>query len=218
MMKKIRCPHCWVINLEKFVSFPHCAGCGALLTDESRPKPRSAAWLRPVGPFLWATIVGGFVATAVGGLMYFSSHSVPAPQQLVIYSARTFTTYVGGKFAPIFNFDVIDRRTRDSGFKRVSVRFDTAFLKDFPAVSYFPPPKSIMQSGSGTYVLFDSLSREEVVRVEMKARRAGHFKMHVAVQAEGKLPYGFQSNIVVAAKISPSAWKPGGKGTNSHAK
>jgi len=67
-VKKIVCPRCGAVNLEKFVTFPHCAGCSALLPLWGDAPARAGASLlrRPLRVGFWMSLVGLALAQARG--------------------------------------------------------------------------------------------------------------------------------------------------------
>jgi hypothetical protein len=197
-MKKIRCPHCSVINLEKFVTFPHCAGCGALLTEETQPPPRWAAWRRPIGPILWATVVGGAVVAAVGTLMLFDARPVSVGT-MAVYGQVPRYVEVGNTVMLSLVLDTIDSNPK-SIIQDAQLRLDTEFLRYFQVVAFNPKPLVRSQLGSGTYFRFDKLPREGEVRVTLRALRRGRYKMRAAINAQNQAQGDYQVTITVAPR------------------
>ena len=194
-MKKIRCPNCAVVNLEKFVSYPHCAGCGTLLTEKEPRKPRWAAWKRPLGPILWATVVGGAVVAVVAALMLLSAKPVVFGRFDVTWEVQRRVA-VGGTVSMSLGLNTIDTR-RVTTFKDVTLRLDKEFLRDFPVVAFSPRPRRQSRLGKGVYFVFGALPREQQISVKLRATRPGRHRMRASVSAEGQEPDNYQATITV---------------------
>jgi hypothetical protein len=207
-MKKIRCPNCAVVNLEKFVTYPHCAGCGTLLTEKEPRKPRWAAWKRPLGPILWATVVGGAVVAVVAALMLLSAKPVVFGRFDVTWEVQRRVS-AGSTISMSLGLNTIDTR-RISAFKDVTLRLDQDFLRDFPVVAFSPTPRSQSRLGKGIYFVFGTLPREQQISVKLRATRIGRHKMRASISAEGQEPDSYQAMISVGPNgaAAPEKRKP----------
>jgi hypothetical protein len=195
-LRKIRCPHCEVINLEKFVTFPHCAGCGALLNKENAPRPKWTAWRRPLGPLLWASVICLAAAGIVGGAMMLRRPA--AIGQLVIYGQTARRLPVGSTMQLSLTVDAIGTSTRETAMLReVSIRLDDKFLRKFALVTMEPAPRRRTRSGSGHYFLFEQVPRETQFAFNFKALRAGRHKLQAQVNATAHMPTDYAANITV---------------------
>lgn len=198
--RKIRCPHCEVINLEKFVTYPHCAGCGALLTAEEPPRSQWAAWRRPLGPILWATIAGlAAVAVFSAALML---RRPPELGQLSLYGQVARRVPINGLLTLSLTLDAESSSSRETRtLKNPTFRISDNNLRDFNVLSITPKPASEIRSGSGHYFNFGSLPRGAQVQFVLRARRAGKHVLRVAAHADAHVPPPM--NYVVAITVGP---------------
>jgi len=173
-MKKIRCARCGVVNLEGFVTYPNCAGCGAALsTDE--PQVSLPFWRRPVGPPIWASVLGG----AVLSLILLATRGVErAPENLsrikmVVKTPRSVRA--GAVFMVAFRVDVIgaDSRNEETSIRGVRLRLERELFQRFAYVSLHPPPDSISDLGTGRYFDYASLARGARLQLKLRAVRLG---------------------------------------------
>jgi hypothetical protein len=200
-MRKIRCPHCAVVNLEKFVTYPHCAGCGALLTKDAPARQNWTAWRRPLGPILWATVLCCAAAAAVGAAMMLRRPAVMG--QMVIYGQTMRNVSVNGTLLLSLTMDSIGGSTREtSPLNNVTIRFDKSFLQDFTVTNIDPPAPAEMTSGNGHYFVFKELTRETQVNFTFKALHAGRYKLRTRVNADSQQPMDYVANIIVTPKKS----------------
>lgn len=198
-MRKIHCPHCAVVNLEKFVTYPHCAGCGALLTKDAPPRPNWIAWRRPLGPILWATVLCCAAAGAVGAAMMLRRPAVLG--QMVVYGQTMRRVPVSGTLRLSLTMDAIGGSARENSLlETVTVRFDKAFLQNFSLIEIDPAAQSETGLGSGQYFVFEQLPREKQIDFQFKALRAGRYKLRAQVSADSQLPTDYVANVIVAPK------------------
>lgn len=198
-LRKIRCPHCEVVNLEKFVTFPHCAGCGALLHKETAPRRNWTGWRRPLGPILWASVICLAAAGLVGSSMMLRRPA--APGQLVLYGQTVRRLPVGGALQLLLTVDTIGSSTRETNILReVTIRLDEDFLRNFVLVAIEPAAHSRSRSGSGHYFLFQQVPRETQFTFKFKALRAGRHKLQAQVNATAQMPTDFAATISVMPK------------------
>jgi hypothetical protein len=199
-LRKIRCPHCEVVNLEKFVTFPHCAGCGALLHKETAPRRNWTAWRRPLGPILWASVICLAAAGIVGGSMMLR-RPVAIDQQLVLYGQTVRRLPVGGALQLSLTVDTFGSSTRETNILReVTIRLDEDFLNSFALVSIEPAARLRTRSGSGHYFLFAQVPRETQFTFNFKALRAGRHKLQAQVNATAHMPTDYTATISVTPK------------------
>lgn len=206
-MRKIRCPHCAVINLEKFVTFPHCAGCGALLNKETPSRPQWTAWRRPLGPILWATVLCCAAVAAVGAAMMLRRPA--AMGQMAVYAQTMRTVPLNGTMQLSLTVDTIEDTTRGNSMLRdVRVRLDREFLKKFTVVKVTPVPLSEMKSGRGHYFVFGQIPRETPINFQFKTLRAGRHELKASVSADSLVPFDYLAFITVVADKATQKPKP----------
>lgn len=207
-MKKVVCPACGLINLEKFVTFPHCAGCGATLSEQ--PVPRVSVWRRPVSAPLWATILGLCCAgLGVIGILTARETRRVEQNQLRAYVQLPRHVVVGR-----LTWIRIALETRDldfppgqdnaAPFEDVRLRFPRALLQSFALVKVQPIPDAITNAGSGRYFYFRRLSREQTLGILLRPRRAGTQRMELTVNARECLPLQLRGIFEVDPAPLPS--------------
>lgn len=202
-MKKVVCPACGLINLEKFVTFPHCAACGARLSGES--APRTTVWKRPVSAPLWATILG-LCCAGLGVLGILTARETrrvePKPLRAYVQLPRRLT--VGQKSwlrIAIETTDADATRGAESAapFEDVNLRFPRELLENFALVLISPKPDAIRSAGSGRYFSFRRLEREQSLGILLRPRRAGTQRMSLTIDARNCLPLELRGIFEVSA-------------------
>jgi hypothetical protein len=200
-MKKIRCPQCAVINLERFVTFPHCAGCGTLLSNqEAHAQVEKTPTMRqPLRPALWATLFAG-VVVAIGLLLTKALNvSASPPGQLVIYGRMTRVTGVGKTISADLTVDATgnDIARRDAELTGVKLRISDRFFRDFQFVGLEPKPDRQMSSGTGRYYYYSHLPLNTRLRLQVQSLRPGQFLFESSVYADEQYAGDFNAVINV---------------------
>lgn len=199
-MKKIRCPQCAVINLEKFVTFPYCAGCGALLPQAPAAGTPVTLWRRPLGPLLWVTAIG----CAVGGLVAVSTsfnRTSPEPGHIIIYGQAPQSTPLHGLLTLRLTVDTIESPTaRDKMLLDVKLRLTDQWLHQFRFVSLLPPPDAVTSRGSGHYYHYKSLARDTPLKLTLRALQPGAHRLKAVIYAQQQYPGNFRALI----KVTPA--------------
>ena len=188
-MKKVVCPACGLINLEKFVTFPYCAGCGAWLSGES--APRVSVWKRPVSAPLWATVLGLCCAgLGVMGILTARETRRVEEKQLRAYVQLPRRAIVGQRTFLRIALDVADPEVSADAapFEDVSLRFPRELLENFALLQISPPPDAIQRAGNGRYFQFRRLARNQTLNFLLRPRRAGTQRMMLTLNARGCLP------------------------------
>ncbi len=191
-MKKVVCPACGLINLEKFVTFPHCAACGALLSGES--APRATVWKRPVSAPLWATILG-LCCAGLGVLGILTARETRRVEQkpLRAYVQLPRRLVVGQKSWLRIAIETTEAESARSAenaapFQDVSLRFPRDLLKNFALVLISPKPDAIRSEGNGRYFIFRRFERDQTLGIVLRPRRAGTQRMSLTIDARDCLP------------------------------
>ena len=164
-MKKVVCAQCGLVNLDKFVSFPHCAACGALLAQPEKPARWSGKWRRPVRPFYWMLAVGSglaMLALAIANLAAESRNSGDKP--LLVYAQIPRDLRVGKMATAQFTLDSALKEADDK-FKNVSLRLSQQTQSHVVVVSVQPPPDATEMRGHGRYYGWDELPRGSVIKI-----------------------------------------------------
>ena len=193
-MRKIRCPHCNVINLEKFVTYPNCAGCGALLPE---PVPeRDSTYRRPLKPLLWATVLG-LIGALVLVVTTLSTITTPVvePAHLVIYGRVRHFVPVGRSVTVDLTLDTVEASASEEELSAVKMRLNDKFVKAFKIIAMTPPPDQTSRFGDGHYFEYESLPANAHLRFTALALHPGQYTMNLTVSAKDEV-YGQYHTVI----------------------
>ena len=221
-MKKLVCPACGLTNLEKFVSFPHCAACGALL-PRPQAAPWRAFWKRPVGTIYFALAIGGGLgALALGVISITGETRQRAARPLLVYPQLARELAPGATGIATLTLDSAEDPP-EAAFEQVQLRLSRETLRDFKITSLTPAPQQIERRGSGRYYLWDELRRGTAVKLSFRARpqpqvaspqvaspqvasprvaRPQVLQLRLALGATGYVPFELRSTVRVRAPKS----------------
>jgi len=162
-MRKIPCPRCGTINLEKFVTFPHCANCGILLPAQSTSAQLQRAAPRLIKPLLGMAVLAGATLCLVVAAALFEA----TPQdsgQIVIYGQLSRAARVGDLVSAQFTVDTMDAPASqmNNTLSEVKVRVPREFFDAFDSVALDPAPDEVTGRGSGRYFLCYAAARNAV--------------------------------------------------------
>ncbi len=211
-MKKVVCGHCGLVNLDKFVSFPHCAACGALLAVEKPAKWR-AFWRQPVRPLYWMLAVGsglGMLGLTIAGIARETRESGDKP--LLVYTQIPRDIPNGQTAIAQFTLDSA-QESPDDNFERVSLRLGRQTQRDFVIVSIQPAPVAIETRGSGRYYLWDELPRNTALKLALQpraqgARAGGVLQLHATIWAAQYQQFEVRATISTSAAAKTRAVAP----------
>ena len=168
-MRKVVCARCGLVNLDKFVSFPHCAACGALL-PQRKPARWRRIWRRPVKPIYWMLAVGSGLALL--GLAIASiareTRSI-GDKPLLVYSRIPREATFGHNVTAQFTLDSIAENS-DEEFERVSLRLSRVTQSQFVIVKVRPAPDAIAMRGLGLYYEWNELPRNSAIQLTISPR------------------------------------------------
>jgi hypothetical protein len=195
-MQKIRCPRCGVVNLEKFLTYPRCAGCGSTL-----PAPATAPapfWKRSFGAQLWIPFLG----VALVALVAMASLLTPPEEdkaQLLIYGNAARRVAVEQTVILTMTLDAVaqTRLQHRSDLQNVKLRLPQALFKDFAFVALEPAPDETLKTNGGRYFQYASLPRESTLRLRLYARRAGRYRVRADFYADDYAPGFFSITVLV---------------------
>ena len=204
-MKKIVCPHCGTINLEKFVTYPHCAGCSALL-GKSAIAPRAVWWRRRVRAGWWAAGLGGAILLLVA--LGLSETDVRQNGPLVPFPQVPRKAKVGQTLDCHLSFNAVrDNGTSPQQLQNLRLRFGRNFEKQWQIVAIMPAPDSDKRTIAGRVLQYESWPIEAVWRVQLRARETGSQKFMVSIDAKDFLAFQYIATIVVAESDKAQADK-----------
>jgi hypothetical protein len=198
MMQKIACPRCGAINLEKFVTFPHCANCGTLLPSQEAAAPTARTWHRPLKPLLWmAVLCCATVALVVAAALFQGTPQESG--QVVIYGQLSRATQVGQLMQAQFTVDTMDapESHAENILNEVKLRVPRDFFREFDFVAIDPVPDEVTNRGSGRYFSYATLPRETRLQLTARARRPGQHRLNVQIYAAGRSPGEYRTTIIV---------------------
>ena len=207
-MKRIVCEACGLVNLEKFVSFPHCAACGARLPQ--RPPARwRTFWRRPVPTLYFALAIGGGLSALAWGVISIARETRERTgKSLLVYSRLPRAVAAGQTGVASFTLDSAEENP-DAKFTGVQLRLGRQTLQDLSVVAVKPPPQTIEVRGSGRYYIWDSLPRGARVQLLFRARQpSGKLRLRTALGATDYVP--FEARATVAQ--TPANQVVGGQG------
>ncbi len=211
-MKKVVCAQCGLVNLDKFVSFPHCAACGTLLPVEAPPRWRRV-WRRPVRPLYWMLAVGsglGMLGLTIAGIARESRTDGAKP--LLVYAQIPREAATGQTVTAHFTLDSA-QESPDDNFERVSLRLGHQTRRDFVIVGVQPAATSIELRGRGRYYLWDELPRNTAIKLALrpraKAAGAGELlQLQATIWAAQYQQFEVRSTIARGAKAKAPAATP----------
>ena len=209
-MKKIVCASCGLVNLEKFVSYPHCAACGALLVTREEPTKWRAVWRRPVRPLFWMLAVGGGLAAlgwAIASVARETRERGDKP--LLVYAQVARALAPDGTAGAVFTLDSAEENP-DATFQSVRLRLSRETQRDFVVVSLLPQPQLTETLGSGIYYGWSELPRGTSLRLMLRARalgasKSGALRVRASVMAANHAPFEVRAMVDAAKSSAPNS-------------
>jgi hypothetical protein len=198
-MKKIVCPSCGKVNFEAFVTYPYCAGCGALLPDAGKETPKSF-WRRPVGALWWISLLG-IAAVAVAVSITLLGDTDVQQDQLLVYGSLQRHLHVGSQTVMQLTLDTVSEGNtlRRPSLKNVELRVPAELLKNWTLVSLEPAPKSTFKRGGGQYYELGDLNVNTVLFLTWRARKAGDYRFTLNLFADNYNPVRYMA----ATQVDP---------------
>lgn len=190
-MKKIVCPSCGKVNFEAFVTYPYCAGCGALLPDAKESESRSF-WRRPVGTLWWISLLGAAAVAVAISVTLLGSNTVEQ-DQLLIYGTLQRHLHVGSQTVMKLTLDTVSEGNvlLKPSLKNVELRVPSELLQSWTLVSIEPSPKSTFKRGNGEYYQLGDIEVNTVIFLTWRARQSGEYRFALNVFADNHEPVRF---------------------------
>jgi hypothetical protein len=201
-MKKVLCPVCGLMNLEKFVTFPNCAGCGARLPVVIPETSLFERWKRPLRAPLWATFVALCCAALGFWSLTFTRETDREDIKLVAYVQLPHEQNSEQTVAVKFQLDTTqaDDSVTIPQFSNVRLRIAKATFDDFSFVAVSPRGRSV-QTGGENYIIFGSIARNQPLQILLRPRRAGKCRLAFSLIVPGFSPFLYQGTMkIVRAK------------------
>jgi hypothetical protein len=204
-MKKVVCPACGLVNLEKFVTFPHCAACGALILDA--PAERASFWKRPVNAVLWALILGLCCAgLGVAGILTARETRRLETKTLVVYTQTPRRLRVGRVAQLRLGLDSVEEGAiTDRTFQNLQLRLPLSMLKNFAIVSISPAPQTKIERGNSIYFNFGAVQRDQPLFIALRPRRAGLHRIAFSLFARDFSSFDWRGSFEVGAESGSAA-------------
>lgn len=194
-MKKITCPRCGVVNLEKFVTFPHCAGCAALLPHSREPQLASI-WRRPLRAGFWASLVGLALAGVVA--LSFSASEPGKPQTLTLYARLPRHARLDEVLVCRLGLDSVRPDGRAVGvLHEVSWQLARSVEREWRVVGVSPTPDAQDTRGGRVAWLYRRWPTEERWIVHLRARGRGPRALGIIANAADHFPVQWRTTVTV---------------------
>jgi hypothetical protein len=213
-VKKIVCPRCGTINLEKFVTFPNCAGCNALLPS-AKDVPHDPFWRRRVSGWIWAGLLGGAGLGVLAGVVFYFQASSAEFGQLLVYGQAPRRVTLQQTFTCQLTLDTLSASKALSSRHLRNVRLRLPHKMDgaFDVFSVAPPPDDVTISGIGRYYHFENLPLDSIIKISLRSRLLGRQRLAITIHADAHLSARYQTTIDVQkpkttplkVKLSPQA-------------
>lgn len=205
-MRKVVCPQCGLVNLDRFVTFPHCAGCGVRLPDK-QPGDARAFWRRPMRAPFWASIIAlGCAAMAAVAIGIIRETSHPDYGQLVVYAQVPRNVAPENIVVLQFHLDTTDQRA-PATFREVRFRLPRPIVENFEISSVAPEPDESFRTGGGSYYQFEEISREEAICVTLRPKRTGTYRFNAQIYAQDYQPFECHNYVTVHPDPVPATLK-----------
>lgn len=202
-MRKVVCSKCGLVNLERFVTFPHCAGCGTRLPEGGNASARGI-WAQPLRAPFWASIVAlGCAALAVAVVGMSRETARPQDGHLVVYTQIPRAVPVRNLVQTQFHLDTADE-VPPARFQEVRLRLSKSIEEAFEVVSIQPEPTETFSTSGGRYFIFAVLDREDPLRLTLRAQKPGDTRFNAQIYARDFVPFECRNFI----SVRPDSKKP----------
>ncbi len=185
-MKKVRCPRCYVVNLERFVTFPYCAGCGAHLPTGKDEAAHHSAWRRPLGVALWTSLFGVTLLALFAAVRVFDVPFAQTPDVSATGSAPR-RVIVGDEFALRLTIEPSEGTKEGQTLHAMQLRVLQSSLAGLTLLEIQPPPDAIVERGQARYFEYATFSVEQPVRLRLRATKPGHRSLQIQFLVENQL-------------------------------
>lgn len=206
-MNKVVCPACGLVNLDRFVTYPNCAGCGARLPDVAG-SARGEFWRRPLQASWWATIIG--LSCAVLGVVAIGIARETSRREegyLMVYAQVPRTVRTGQEFVTQFHFDTIEDGSAEE-YHEVRFRISRKLLQEFELLGAEPLPQQVFDTNGGKYLMYPVVHRNVPLRISLKARQPGEFRFSANIYSRDYYPLESRSFITVLQRPGSPAGAP----------
>jgi hypothetical protein len=150
---------------------------------------------------MWATIIGlCCVGLGMVGISISRETRRVEERQLVVYSQLPRQIQVGEHSAVQLTLDTTeaDNNISVKSFDDVRIRIPRMVLQNFVLGSISPRPDERRESGSGEYLMFSQIKREESIRIGLRPRRAGSPKVQLSIYVRDFSPFEVRGIVSVS--------------------
>lgn len=194
----MRCPHCAVINLEGFITFPHCAGCGVLLPP--LPPVEKKAWRRPLRTALWTSLVGGLATFAAMMATRAIDTRAQNKSRVILSARRARAATVGRHLSLLLTLDTPNRQmTGEASLRALKIRVPREFFGNFRLISLQPQPDYIEKRGGGLYFAYREVPSGTQPHLLLMPLRAGNFDLEIKLFSDNQFQNEYRIALDVAA-------------------
>jgi hypothetical protein len=191
-MHKIHCPRCGVVNLEKFVTYPRCAGCGITL-PQTEGEQYVPFWKRPLNSRLWITLVGSVFCGLLVGASFLQT-SVEKNQVLLLYGNAARSGKVGDLVTLTLTADAPPSR-HSAVLSDVRLRMPLRCFQSLRLVSISPQPDEMTVSGNSRYFSYRRLPRETNLILRLRAVAPISERFRATLYAADHMPAAWRITI-----------------------
>lgn len=194
-MHKLRCPHCGVINLEKFITYPQCAGCGNTLPQQSTPSA-VPFWKRPVRPVAWVSLIGICLALLIWAASVFQAKP-ESEAQIAFFGDTSRRVTVGSTVTLSLSISALGetRRERARPLRDVQLRIPLRIFQTLRYVSIEPPADRMEIIGNGRYFIYETLERDTAIRLRLRATEPGNIRVPITAYVTDYMPNDWNIRI-----------------------
>lgn len=192
-MSTIRCPHCGVVNLSKFVTYPFCAGCGNRLPL----PPPLAFWRRSVGPQAWAFLLCGCALCVLASVALLVSPEEMG--QLTVSGDDSLYARAGEEVS----LQLQVKQQGEEGAPNETVlndlilRIPTKNKDKLGLLSVQPRPNLQYPDGTAYCYLYREFSPVNPIVLTMRPRTTGDLRLFTLLSANRQTSAGFRATVHV---------------------
>ena len=180
---RFTCASCGLVNLDRFLSFPFCAACGARLPENQTPRLLEKM-RRPVPTLWWALTVGsGILTLATLAFGILLEKRGPDIGRLTVAAQIPHKAHFNQVFQVKLGAEPVEN-DKPASFKNLNLRLSETLKRDFEIVALTPAPQSRQTQGSGVYYFWPKLRVGQSLTMRLKPKKIGRFSIQFGVYAQ----------------------------------
>jgi hypothetical protein len=187
-----------VINLEGFVTYPYCAGCGSKLPEEQVAE-HVPFWRTPVRSGVWASVVGVALLGTILASAKVLTTTAPDDMQIVLIGTTQQFVTAGEPFTVDMRIEAMGDTRLEGGtpLRKVRLRFPLKDTKRFEVLEVLPTPDDTYLSGRARYFEWKTLRQGETVSLRLRALRLNKQVLNLNIYADNGTHDDLNLNIRV---------------------